>query len=126
LGLVSLELRDIRFSWLVYVASVIVPANTQTCTNLYDDLGRLSSNSCAGGWGQNFSYDQFGNITKTLISGHSGLSFQPTYVVPTNNRIASVPGAPIYYDGMGDMTQDNLGNMYSYDAAVLAIDRSAA
>ena len=92
------------------------PTNTQTCTNLYDDLGRLSSNSCAGGWGQSFSYDQFGNITKTLISGHSGLSFQPTYVVPTNNRIASVPGALIHYDGMGNMTQDNLVNNYTYDA----------
>jgi len=91
-------------------------ANTQTCTNLYDDLGRLSSNSCAGGWGQNFSYDPFGNITKTVISGHSGLAFQPTYVVPTNNRIASVPGATIAYDGMGNMKQDNLGNSYSYDA----------
>ena len=61
-----------------------------------------------------FSYDGFGNVTKAVISGHSGLSFQPTYAA--SNRISSVPGATITYDGMGNMTQDNLGNMYSYDA----------
>ena len=72
------------------------------------------SNSCAGGWGQSFSYDWFGNISKSVISGHSGLSFQPTYA--SNNRIASVPGATITYDNAGNMTKDNLGNTYSYDA----------
>ena len=61
-----------------------------------------------------FSYDVFGNITKAVISGHSGLSFQPTYA--TSNRISSVPGATITYDGMGNMTKDNLANTYTYDA----------
>jgi RHS repeat-associated protein len=89
-------------------------ANTQTCTNLYDDLSRLTSNSCASGWGQAFGYDVFGNITKAIITGHSGLSFQPTYAA--NNRISSVPGATITYDNMGNMTADNLSNTYSYDA----------
>ncbi len=61
-----------------------------------------------------FSYDWFGNIRKSILSGHSGLTFNPTYA--SNNRVASVPGATITYDGMGNTTTDNISNTYSYDA----------
>ena len=36
----------------------------------YDDLNRLIYNDCGlGGWGQSFSYDQYNNLTKTVLSG---------------------------------------------------------
>ncbi len=41
--------------------------NNQTCTYTYDDLGRASSGLCDGSlWGQDFNYDAYGNINKTI------------------------------------------------------------
>jgi len=89
-------------------------ANTQTCTYSYDDLARLASTSCLNGatkvWGQNFSYDAFGNITKTVPNGYTGVSFQPTY--GSGNHISS---APVQYDNNGRMITDNLSYQYAYD-----------
>ncbi len=39
--------------------------NAQTCLYGYDDLMRLLSANCGSAWSQTFSYDAFGNITKT-------------------------------------------------------------
>jgi RHS repeat-associated protein len=83
--------------------------NAQTCLYGYDDLTRLLSANCGSPWSQTFTYDPFGNITKS-----GSLSFMPTY--GAGNHISSVPGKSILYDGMGNMTADNLGNTYSYDA----------
>jgi RHS repeat-associated protein len=83
--------------------------NNNTCLYGYDDLVRLLSANCGSVWSQTFSYDVFGNITKS-----GSLSFMPTY--GAGNHISSVPGQSISYDGMGNMTVDNLGNTYSYDA----------
>jgi len=42
----------------------------QTCTYSADDLSRISSVNCLNGttnvWNQNFTYDPFGNITKSV------------------------------------------------------------
>lgn len=43
-------------------------ANVQTCNDLHDDLGRISSVNCNNNpnpWAQTFTYDAFGNITKS-------------------------------------------------------------
>ncbi len=46
------------------------PTNNQTCTYQHDDLARLSSTDCgSGNWGQGFTYDPFGNIGKSQLSG---------------------------------------------------------
>ena len=81
--------------------------NNQTCTNMYDDLERLSQNFCSGspGWSQSFTYDAFGNI-KT-----GNATFTPSYA--SNNRV--LPSSGFSYDGMGNVTQDEMYN-YSYDA----------
>jgi len=72
-------------------------ANTQTCTYSHDDLSRIASGNCGSVWAQTFSYDAFGNITKT-----GSEQFQPGYNL--NNQMAT--GAS--YDAMGDVVNDSL------------------
>jgi RHS repeat-associated protein len=62
----------------------------------YDDLGRLISDNCGSVWSQTFSYDQYGNITK---SGSS--SWMPGYDPRTNHAMP-----PFTYDNNGNMTND--------------------
>jgi RHS repeat-associated protein len=100
-------------------------SGTQNCTYNYDDLGRVGTNNWnnSGGvtctnngqtkWQQTFEYDGYYNMY--LKSG--SLSFTPSYdYTNRNNHILSVPGQSISYDGMGNMTVDNLNNHYTYDA----------
>jgi hypothetical protein len=81
----------------------------QTCNYLYDDLQRLSTANCGALWSQNFTYDSFGNITKTGSS-----AFTPGYSV-TQNQFTSIPGASVSYDANGNLLTDNL-NTYTWDA----------
>ena len=84
------------------------PANAQTCTYAYDDLARIMSVRCGvGGWGQDFSYDAFGNITKTVPQGYTGVAFTPHY--NSNNHVASFT-----YDLAGNVTND-LDTSFVYD-----------
>ena len=66
------------------------PANSQTCSYVYDELGRIAGSDptppgvkCVNGlqtvWQQTFTYDAFGNIKKSGTS-----TFQPTYSASTN------------------------------------------
>jgi RHS repeat-associated protein len=81
-------------------------ADTQDCSYAHDDLTRLATVNCGVIWGQNFAYDAFGNISKTVLSGSSGTAFQPTYAVPSTNRIASLPSFTPTYDANGNVTKD--------------------
>jgi RHS repeat-associated protein len=77
---------------------------SQTCTySGYDNLGRLGSVTCGSAWSQTFSYDPFGNITK---SGSS--AWAPGYNEATNQA-----SPPITYDNNGNMTNDTL-RTYAY------------
>src|SRR5262249_3858268 len=67
-------------------------ANTQTCNYTHDDLIRIASANCGAAANQTFTYDAFGNISK---SG-SPNAFQPTYNTATN-RFATIPGASPSY-----------------------------
>ena len=84
-------------------------ANTQTCTYSHDDLARIASGNCGSVWSQTFSYDAFGNITKTGSS-----QFQPTYSYLTN-RMSSIGSFTPSYDANGDVTNDSL-NTYAWDS----------
>jgi uncharacterized protein RhaS with RHS repeats len=87
-------------------------ADSQTCTYGYDDLQRVDSSSCGSLWGQTFSYDPFGNITK---SGSS--AFAPGYAFSngaTTNQFYSIPGVTVSYDANGNLLTDNL-NTYTWD-----------
>ena len=81
--------------------------NTQTCGYVHDDLLRLSGVGCQSGWGQNFSYDAYGNITKT-VTGNIGTAFNLGY--DSGNHVHTFG-----YDGDGNVTNDTF-NTYSYDA----------
>ncbi len=90
-------------------------SDAQTCSYLHDDLVRIASVNCgAAKWQQNFTYDPFGNITKTVPVGGTGNSFQPTYS-STTNRISSLPGFTPTYDADGDVTSDG-SHTYTWDA----------
>ena len=113
------------------------PGGTQTCnmgssTSMgYDDLNRLLMYDCgSGGWGQTFSYDQYDNLTKAVISGRTGTTFNPGYNTlsgcsPCNNHYASGYGAS--YDSNGNQVYDpsNL-NTYSWNefSKLASIDKS--
>lgn len=88
-------------------------SDSQTCNYLYDDLQRLSTGNCGVLWTQNFSYDPFGNITKSVPTGANGLTFAPLY--STGNQFTSIPGVSVKYDGNGNLLTDNL-NTYTWDA----------
>ena len=89
--------------------------DNQTCNYAHDDLSRIAQADCGtGGWGQSFSYDPFGNITKNVLSGHTGNSFQPTYS-PASNRFSSIPGATVSYDANGNVLTDG-SHTYAWDA----------
>ena len=89
-------------------------SDSQTCNYLYDDLSRVSQASCtpAPVWGQSFSYDAFGNVTKNTLSGENGLTFAPTY--NTANQFSSIPGVTVSYGPDGRLLTDNL-NSYTWD-----------
>jgi len=91
---------------------------TQTCVfkeangTGYDDLGRLTGIDCgSNGWGQTFSYDQYNNLTKAVITGRTGTAFNPGYNT-ANNEYSSSFGAS--YDLAGNLTNDTF-NTYTWD-----------
>jgi RHS repeat-associated protein len=86
---------------------------TQTCnygtlsTPGYDELGRLVSAVCNNSsgtnvWGQSFAYDAFGNLTKSVPSGDTGIAWQPGYN-QANNRY-TLTGTS--YDSNGNLLTD--------------------
>ncbi len=84
--------------------------NNQTCTYAYDDFARLSSVNCgSSNWGQSFTYDPFGNITKSGSNG--GTSFSVSYSWATNQ----ITSSPYLYDANGNLTADG-NHAYTWDA----------
>ncbi len=83
--------------------------DTQTCSSSYDDLMRLISNNCGSVWNQTFSYDVFGNISKSGTT-----SFMPTYNTATNQFLSLPAGTPSY-DANGNLQSDGF-HTYSWDA----------
>ncbi len=80
-------------------------ADNQTCTNTYDDLARLSGNNCGSAWAQTFTYDPFGNVTKS-----GSVSWLPGYNSATNQY--TLGGTS--YDNNGDLLNDTF-NTYTWD-----------
>lgn len=76
------------------------PANQQTCNYSADDLGRLSSVSCGSTWSQTFTYDVFGNISKS-----GSISWAASYN-PNNNHVTTVGSFAPSYDANGNLTND--------------------
>jgi RHS repeat-associated protein len=80
--------------------------DTQNCTYGYDDLVRLTNVNCPVDWAQNFTYDAFGNITKS-----GGFNWNPGYNSSTNRYTL----AGTSYDSNGNLLSDTF-HTYQYDA----------
>ena len=78
----------------------------QTCSYLHDDLSRIASVSCGSAWAQTFSFDPFGNITKS-----GSISWQPGYTATTNQY--TLGGTS--YDSNGNLTNDTF-HAYTWDS----------
>src|SRR5579859_6277967 len=91
--------------------------DTQTCTYSHDDLGRIASVNCGSSiWQQNFSYDPFGNITKTVPQGSMGISF-PSTPNAYNTATNKINLTGYSYDNNGNLLTDATGShQYSWDA----------
>ncbi|HEX6502426.1 MAG TPA: RHS repeat-associated core domain-containing protein [Terriglobales bacterium] len=113
------------------ISDGFVSANNQSCSYGYDDLSRVASVNCTSGttnvWNQNFAYDAYGNVTKTVPTGGTGISFQPGY--NNNNQYTSLPG--LSYDGNGNLLADsfhtyawdpNWGNPSTIDSTTMTYD----
>jgi RHS repeat-associated protein len=85
-------------------------SDNQTCNYAHDDLARIASANCGTAAAQTFSFDAFGNISKT----GSPYSFQPTYSASTN-RFATLPGFTPTYDANGNVLADG-SHAYAWDA----------
>jgi RHS repeat-associated protein len=81
----------------------------QSCAYTHDDLSRIASANCGSPWSQTFSYDAFGNISKS-----GTVSFQPTYSYLTN-RMTEVGSSTPTYDANGNATNDT-AHTYAWDA----------
>lgn len=81
-------------------------SNAQNCSYSYDGLARINSANCGSVWSQTFSYDPFGNITKS-----GTVNWQPGYNVSTNRY--TLGGTS--YDAKGDLTNDSFRS-YAWDA----------
>lgn len=70
----------------------------------YDEIGRLLKVDCWNGatavWGQNFAYDAYDNLSKTVPSGQTGTTWIPNYSA-TNNRYSTAT-----YDPNGNLLTD--------------------
>jgi len=92
------------------IADPFNSTDVQTCSYSADDLSRIASVNCVNGstnvWGQTFSYDVFGNVSK---SGSS--SWIPGYNASTNQYALS----GTTYDADGNLLNDSF-NKYTWDA----------
>jgi RHS repeat-associated protein len=75
----------------------------------YDDLDRLIEFDCGSSWGQEYSYDQYDNLTKTILPGHTGTTWNPGYSATTNHCTGCS------YDSNGDVTGDG-NDVYGWNA----------
>ena len=95
------------------IADPFNSANAQTCNYTHDDLARVANVNCGmGKWIQAFSYDAFGNISKT--GSGTGGSFLPTYTSSTNHY-ATLPSGTPAYDANGNLTNDSF-HTYTWDS----------
>ena len=80
---------------------------TQNCDTIsYDDLARLSAYNCGSVWSQTFSYDRYGNVTKS-----GSITWNPGYNAATNHYTLSGTS----YDANGNLLNDTFAT-YTWNA----------
>ena len=99
--------------------------DNQSCSYGYDDLYRLASVNCLNGstnvWNQNFAYDAFGNITKAVPTGGTGISWQPGYSSANNHY--TLAGTSYDPDGnpLNDTSHSYTWNVFGRAATIDSI-----
>jgi len=102
----------------LHIADGFNRSGSQTCNSNssgsgggYDDWGRLVGFDCgSGNWGQQYSYDNYDNLSKSVLSGRTGTTWNPGYSATTNHYACS----GCTYDSNGNVTYD--GNyVYGWD-----------
>jgi RHS repeat-associated protein len=79
-------------------------------TYTYDAMNRISTSSKAGN-AYNYKYDPAGNRWQQNVTTGTGPA--PQYTLNSNNQITT---SGVLYDAPGNVTNDGLGNTYTYDA----------
>jgi RHS repeat-associated protein len=99
-----------------------------TQTYSYDALNRLLSGSENGspGWGQTYDYDRYGNRAvrntsyippaNTVLTPQSANSTDFSAFAQTTNRLNQTTYPNVLYDAAGNLTRDQVGRAFSYDA----------
>jgi RHS repeat-associated protein len=81
-----------------------------TCADAYDDWTRLVKFDCgSGNWGQQYAYDVYNNLTKTVLSGRTGTTWNPGYSSSTNQCTGCS------FDSDGNTTADGGGNYWGWN-----------
>lgn len=95
------------------ITDTFFSGGAQTCNYVYDDVARITSDTCTGGpaWSQTFAYgpsgtDPGGQYDNLIKSGSS--SWNPGYNLTNNQMIGST------YDAAGRLKNDTV-NSYTWD-----------
>jgi RHS repeat-associated protein len=80
----------------------------------YDDWGRLMEYTCkttggADSWGQEFSYDLYDNLSKSVPTGYTGTTWSPGYTGATNQFGGGT------FDSNGNTKADGNGNYWGWN-----------
>jgi RHS repeat-associated protein len=95
--------------------------STRSAVFTYDSLNRISqantiNTTSANCWGELYTIDAWGNLTnRSAPSGMSGSCLMEALSATATN-LNRLGGIGLLYDGAGNVTTDNLGNTYTYDA----------
>ena len=111
----------------VATQTITAPGLSVTQSFQYDPLNRLETATEKKGtvvqWRQGFTYDQYGNRRMDLaVTTPAPQPGQNPTVDTSNNRISS---AGVQYDAVGNMTRDEAGYGYQYDAESRLVGFSA-
>jgi YD repeat-containing protein len=95
------------------ISSMYNAVSGETITYTYDSLNRLLTAN-GSGWGEQYTFDAFGNLTEKMITSGSGPSLNVN-VNTANNQIQGVSG--LSYDANGNQ---NIGTYDSENRLILA------
>ena len=95
----------------------VVPAHGTAFT--YDALGRLATAQTADpnavdSWKLRYRYDRYGNRQwQAMVSGNASVPDQAAFIEPVSNHLLTLG---LSYDAAGNMTADQNGHAYAFDA----------
>jgi RHS repeat-associated protein len=103
----------------VVTQTITVGASVMLQSYIYDRVNRLltASESVSGvsKWTQTFGYDVYGNRTSLTNTG-TDAGWLPPPSAPSVNAANNRFTSPFVYDQAGNVTTDNNGNVFGYDA----------